>query len=105
MSETHTPHHARLLLAGVPGGELRCAADMARQSGAMVMQADSIDAALAIARRDGGDLAMVDVELDIDSFLAALRAERIAMPVIAKDRQQRMIDERFGRETQQCLHL
>lgn len=81
--DTRTPHHARLLLAGKPGSELRLAADMARQSGAQVMQAGTIDDALAIARTSGGDLAMIDVDLDIARFIAALRSERIAMPVIA----------------------
>lgn len=78
-----TAHSARLLLAGVPGTALRLAADLARQSGAHVFQADTIDAALAGARHEGGDLAMIDVDLDIARFIASLRNERIAMPVIA----------------------
>lgn len=81
--QNETPCHARLLLAGKPGSELRRAADLARQSGAQVTQADSIPDAIARARGEGGDLAMVDVALDIEGFIAALRAERIAMPVIA----------------------
>lgn len=76
-------HNARLLLAGVAGTALRQAADLARQSGAQVFQADTVEAALDCARRDGGDLAMVDVDLDIAHFISALRAERIALPVIA----------------------
>lgn len=76
-------HNARLLLAGVAGTALRQAAELARQSGAQVFQADNIEAALDCARRDGGDLAMVDVDLDVAHFISALRAERIALPVIA----------------------
>jgi two-component system, NtrC family, response regulator HydG len=83
MMQPATPHNARLLLAGKPGGELRLAAEMARQSGAHVTQADNIEAAIVLARSAGGDLAMVDVELDIARFIEALRAERIALPVIA----------------------
>lgn len=78
-----TRHNARLLLAGLPGGELRLAAEMARQSGAQVFQADNVDAALGLARAGGGDLAMMDVNLDIARFITGLRAERIAIPVIA----------------------
>lgn len=78
-----TAHDARLLLIGRPGGELRSAAELARASGAQVAQADNVDAALDLARRQGGDLAMVDVDLDIASFITALRRERIAMPVLA----------------------
>lgn len=73
----------RLTLIGVPGSEFREAAEIARQSGAVVSQADSGQAALDQLRKGSGDLVMIDVALDATGFIAGLRAERIAIPVIA----------------------
>lgn len=77
------PRTVRLVLAGEEGGALARAADMARASGADVTHDTSVEAALAHVRAQGGDLAMIDVRLDIARFIATLRAERIALPVIA----------------------
>lgn len=73
----------RLVLVGVPGGEFHLAAEMAREAGAEVVTADTPAAALEVLRRDGGDLVMVDVGCDAPGFLKRLRAERIAVPVLA----------------------
>lgn len=77
------PRTVRMVLAGKPGGELRTAADLVRSSGAQVIQASGVAEALALIREKGGDLAMIDVRLDVVRFMTALTAERIAMPVIA----------------------
>lgn len=77
------PRTVRLVLAGEEGGALGRAADMARASGAQVSHCTTVESALAHIRARGGDLAMVDVRLDIARFIATLRAERIALPVLA----------------------
>ena len=73
----------RLVLAGEPGGELSRAAEMALSAGAGVSIAASIDGAMDHLRSSGGDLAMMDVRLDIAAFISRLRAESISTPVIA----------------------
>ncbi|MCP5398520.1 MAG: helix-turn-helix domain-containing protein [Sphingobium sp.] len=73
----------RLVLAGQPGSELSRAAEMALNAGASVSLAADIDGALDHLRGHGGDLAMVDVRLDIAHFIKALKAESIDTPVIA----------------------
>ena len=73
----------RLVLIGVPGSEFRLAADMARHAGAVVIMADDPAAALETLRRTGGDLVMIDVGMDVPGFLEQLRAERMAVPVLA----------------------
>lgn len=73
----------RLLLIGPPGGAFRLAAEMARDTGADVMTADSCDGALATLRAVGADLAMIDVASPVASFIAALRLERFSLPVLA----------------------
>ena len=72
----------KLVLAGAPGSEIARAAEMARTAGAAVSQAGDIGVALDHIRARGGDLAMVDVTLDIATFISTLRAEHIGMPVI-----------------------
>ncbi len=73
----------RLVLVGAPGSEFRLAADMARQAGAEVIMADHPAAALKGLRCTGGDLVMIDVGMDVPGFLEQLRAERMAVPVLA----------------------
>lgn len=77
------PSLIRLVLIGAPGSEFRLAAEMARQAGASVSMADDPGAALETLRRTGGDLVMIDVEMDVPGFLEQLRAERMAVPVLA----------------------
>lgn len=73
----------RILLVGAPGSEFHIAAGMARDAGAEAAMADTIDAALAHLRDLGSDMVMVDVAIDVAEFISRLRAERIAVPVLA----------------------
>lgn len=73
----------RILLVGVPGSEFHIAAGMARDAGAEAAMADTIDAALAHLRDLGSDMVMIDVATDVGEFISRLRAERIAVPVLA----------------------
>jgi len=79
----HSSGSVHLLLVGAPNSAFHLAASMARESGAQVMLADGPDAALALLRDVGGDVVMIDIEQDIAGFIAQLRAERIAIPVLA----------------------
>nr|WP_043605265.1 sigma 54-interacting transcriptional regulator [Novosphingobium sp. Rr 2-17] len=72
-----------LLLVGAPHGAFQLAADMARDSGAQVILAESTTAAFATLRDVGGDIVMIDIEQDVAGFIAQLRLERIAIPVLA----------------------
>lgn len=72
-----------LLLVGAPNSAFHLAASMARASGAQVMLADGTSEALALLRDEGGDVVMIDIEQDVAAFIAQLRAERIAIPVLA----------------------
>jgi DNA-binding NtrC family response regulator len=73
----------RLLLIGAPGSEFRLAAEMARSAGAEVIMADTVDAALDAVRTCGADIVLIDVTSDVAGFIAHLRRERIALPVLA----------------------
>lgn len=72
-----------LLLVGAPNSAFHVAAAMARDSGAQVVLADGAEEALAVLRDSGGDVVMIDIEQDVPGFIAQLRAERIAIPVLA----------------------
>ncbi|PTS74185.1 sigma-54-dependent Fis family transcriptional regulator [Sphingomonas sp. HMWF008] len=56
---------------------------MARETGAHVTLADNAAMALQILRDDGGDIVMIDIDQDVARFIAQLRSERIAVPVLA----------------------
>lgn len=73
----------RILLIGGAGSEFRLAAAMARDLGAEARLATSFGDALHVLRTEGGDLVMIEVSLDVGRFIAQLRAERIAVPVLA----------------------
>lgn len=73
----------RLLLVGPAETEFRLAAEMARDAGAAVTMADDCAGALALLREASAGLVMVDVGLDVAGFMAQLRAERFAVPVLA----------------------
>lgn len=72
-----------LVLVGAPNGAFQLAAAMARDLGAHVVLTESAGDALAILRDIGGDIVMIDVEQDVAGFIAQLRSERIALPVLA----------------------
>ncbi|MET0436484.1 MAG: sigma-54 dependent transcriptional regulator [Devosia sp.] len=74
----------RLLIVGALEGQLSQATKMAMDGGAKVAHAPSIDIAMASLRTGrGADLLLVDVMMDIAGLIAALEAERIAIPVVA----------------------
>ncbi|HYZ49213.1 MAG TPA: sigma-54 dependent transcriptional regulator, partial [Sphingomonas sp.] len=73
----------RVVLVGRRGSEFLCAAELAHQSGAEVVLANSPAAALDSLRRHSADLVMIDVQLDVPAFLRQLRSERLALPVLA----------------------
>ncbi|MCA0200295.1 MAG: sigma-54 dependent transcriptional regulator [Proteobacteria bacterium] len=74
----------RLLIIGSLGGQVGAASRIAMQRGAKVIQAESISQAMDVLRSgQGADVAMVDVAFDIEQLLAAMKAERITLPVVA----------------------
>lgn len=74
----------RLLIVGTLEGQLSQATKMAMDGGAKVAHAPGIDIAMAALRTGrGADLLLVDVMMDIAGLIAALEAERIAIPVVA----------------------
>ena len=73
----------RLILAGGRVPELRQAARLAQEAGAQVRLADYAAEALAFARGVGADLLLADIGCDVPLLIAALRRERIAIPVLA----------------------
>ena len=71
----------RLLIIGALNGQIGTAAKMAMARGAKVSQVDDIAAGLiAVRSGQGVDLVMVDVVLDIETFIDSLRSERIHTP-------------------------
>jgi two-component system response regulator FlrC len=74
----------RLLIIGSLDGHISAAGKIALAKGARVAQADDGDAALALLRAgQGGDIAMIDVKLDVAAFCSSLKSERINVPVVA----------------------
>ncbi|MET3827822.1 DNA-binding NtrC family response regulator [Sphingomonas sp. PvP055] len=73
----------RMLLVGPADGAFHVAAGMARDAGAEVATATTVEAALACLREQGAALVMIDIATDVCGFLADLAAERFAVPVIA----------------------
>lgn len=72
-----------LLIVGTSNGAFHVAADMARAAGAQVALAKGTQEALVRLRNVGGDIVMIDIDQDIAAFIAQLRSERIAVPVLA----------------------
>jgi DNA-binding NtrC family response regulator len=74
----------RMLIIGALTGELSRAAQLVLATGARLDQADSLDAALPILRREARiDLVLCDIAHDIAALVQALAAERIAIAVVA----------------------
>jgi DNA-binding NtrC family response regulator len=73
----------RLLMVGQLNGQLATASRMAADAGARVSHAVDQNAGMAILRERGADLIMIDVALDVATFIAQLRSERIATDVVA----------------------
>jgi two-component system, response regulator FlrC len=74
----------RVLVLGSLATELGAAARIVRARGGGIVQADTEDAAVAAMRRDGTiGLVFADLARDVAGLIAALRAERIGVPVVA----------------------
>jgi two-component system, response regulator FlrC len=74
----------RLLIIGSLNGQIGAASRIAMQRGAKVIQAEGITQALEVMRSgQGADLVMCDVVYDIEQLIAAMKAERIHLPVVA----------------------
>ena len=74
----------RLLIVGTLEGYITAAGKIAMQRGAKVSHTDSIEGALnALRAACGADIAMIDVKLDVGTFIDSLKAERINIPVVA----------------------
>ncbi len=74
----------RVLIIGSLAAELGQAARMAMARGARLDQADNVEAGLAKLRADGRfDLVLCDLAHDVGGLVAALAAERMAIPVVA----------------------
>lgn len=73
----------RLLIVGTLNGQLGVASRMAMDNGAQVVHAEDSDNALRILRSKGADLLMLDITLDIKSFINQIRSEHISTPVVA----------------------
>ena len=74
----------RLLIVGALEGQLTEATKLAMEGGAKVAHAPTVEVALNSLRSGrGADLLLVDVMSDISGLIAALEAERIAVPVVA----------------------
>lgn len=76
------PRTVRMLIVSRPQGEVHMAAEIARAEGAEVLVTDTIDQALTELRIAGADLALVDVSLDVASFIRKAKAERMELPVL-----------------------
>ncbi len=74
----------RLLIIGSMNGQIGAASRIAMQRGAKVTQADGIPQGLEVLRSgQGADVVMCDVTFDIEQLIAALKSERINVPVVA----------------------
>ncbi len=74
----------RMLIVGDLGGQLAAATKIAMDHKAKVAHVDGADSAVrALRAGHGADVVMVDVGVDVGALIRALRAERIAAPVIA----------------------
>ncbi len=72
----------RLLMIGQLGGQLAVAAKMAMAAGAKITHVPDAQAAVEQLRTRGADLIMIDVALDVKSFIDQIRSERILTDVV-----------------------
>jgi two-component system, response regulator FlrC len=73
----------RILMVGRLGGQLVLASKMAIAAGAKVVHAETHAAAFETLRTKGADLIMVDVAMDIATFIEQIRSERILTDIVA----------------------
>jgi len=74
----------QLLIIGKLGGQIGAASKIAMERGAKVTLTDDIQSGLqALRNGQGGDLIMIDVELNVADLMVSLTEERINTPVVA----------------------
>ncbi|MGB0750222.1 MAG: sigma-54-dependent transcriptional regulator [Magnetospiraceae bacterium] len=74
----------QLLIIGTLNGQIGAASKIAMDSGAKVNLADDVDQGLHVLRSGNNiNLVMIDVSLDVGDFMTRLKAERIAVTVVA----------------------
>jgi two-component system, response regulator FlrC len=74
----------KILIVGTLNGQVGAASQIAVKRGAKVIHTDGINDGLdALRQGQGIDLVLVDIQLDIESFIKNLNAERISTPVVA----------------------
>ena len=73
----------RLLIVGKLDGQLGTASQIAVKNGAQVTHADDETTALNLLRSKGADLVLMDIGLNIKSFIEQFSSEHISTPVIA----------------------
>lgn len=77
------PPRVKMLIVGVRQSELLLAADMARDLGADVDLAETLDEAIAALKGRHRNAVMIDIALDVPQFMQQLRAAGVNAPVIA----------------------
>lgn len=74
----------KILIVGTLNGQVGAASQIAVKRGAKVIHTDDITGGLNTLRQgEGIDLVLVDIQLDIETFINNLNAERINTPVVA----------------------
>src|SRR5512138_1196166 len=73
----------RLLIVGTLKGQLTLASRMAMERGASVVNAETLEQAMAVMRSRGADLAMIDVALSVADLVQRFEAERFRAPIVA----------------------
>lgn len=74
----------KILIVGTLNGQVGAASQIAVKRGAKVIHTDDIREGLDTLRQGKGvDLVLVDIQLDIETFITNLHAERINTPVVA----------------------
>ncbi|NVJ93760.1 MAG: sigma-54-dependent Fis family transcriptional regulator [Methylocystaceae bacterium] len=74
----------KILIVGTLNGQVGAASQIAVKRGAKVIHTDGINEGLdALRQGQGIDLVLVDIQLDIESFIQNLNAERINTPIVA----------------------
>ena len=74
----------RLLILGSLAGQLGAASRIAMACGAKILHAEDLTGGLRSLRSgEGADLVLADVRLDVAALITQMRAERIAVPVVA----------------------
>jgi len=74
----------KILIVGTLNGQVGAASQIAVKRGAKVIHTDNVNEGVETLRQGKGiDLVLVDIQLDIETFIVNLNAERISTPVVA----------------------